>query len=70
VFAPAKTPPTIVERLNAEIEKALQVPEVRAKLQKLGIEPMAMKPGEFGKFVQDELNANAELTKLAGISAQ
>ena len=70
VFAPAKTPAPIVERLNAEIEKALQVPEVRAKLEKLGVQPMAMKPHEFAKFVNDELNANTELTKLAGISAQ
>jgi tripartite-type tricarboxylate transporter receptor subunit TctC len=70
VFAPAKTPSPIVERLNAEIEKALQVPEVRAKLEKLGVQPMAMKPQAFAQFVKDELNANTELTKLAGISAQ
>jgi tripartite-type tricarboxylate transporter receptor subunit TctC len=70
VFAPAKTPPAILERLNAEIEKALQEPEVRAKLEKLGVQPMAMKPQDFAQFVKDELNANTELTKLAGISAQ
>jgi tripartite-type tricarboxylate transporter receptor subunit TctC len=70
VFAPAKTPSPIVERLNAEIEKALQVPEVRAKLEKLGVQPMAMKPEGFAQFVKDELNKNMELAKLAGISAQ
>jgi tripartite-type tricarboxylate transporter receptor subunit TctC len=69
VFAPAKTPAAIVERLNAEIDKALQVPEVRAKLEKLGVQPMAMKPDTFTQFVKDELNANMELAKLAGISA-
>jgi tripartite-type tricarboxylate transporter receptor subunit TctC len=70
VFAPAKTPSAIVDRLNAEIEKALALPEVRAKLEKIGVEPMAMKPQGFAQFVKDELKANTELTKLAGISAQ
>ena len=69
VFAPAKTPPAIVNRLNAEIEKALQTPDVRAKLAKFGIQPMAMTPQEFGKFAKDELASNAELTKAAGIAA-
>ena len=69
VFAPAKTPPAIVNKLNAEIEKALQEPAVREKLAKLGVQPMAMNAGEFGKFVSEELAINAELAKAAGISA-
>ena len=70
VFAPAKTPPAIVARLNAEIEKALQTPAVRAKLAQLGVQPMTMSPQEFGKFAKDELESNAELTKAAGIAAR
>ena len=70
VFAPAKTPPAIVDRLNAEIEKALQAPAVRAKLAQLGVQPMTMTPQEFGKFAKDELESNAELTKAAGIAAR
>jgi tripartite-type tricarboxylate transporter receptor subunit TctC len=70
VFAPANTPADIVTRLNAEIEKALQVPEVRAKLEKLGVQPMAMNPREFGEFVKSELKVNAELAKKAGIVPQ
>ena len=69
VFAPAKTPPAIVNKLNAEIEKALQEAAVREKLTKLGVQPMAMNAGEFGKFVGEELAINAHLGKAAGISA-
>ena len=70
VFAPAKTPPDIVNKLNAEIQKALQVPAVREKLAKLGVQPMAMTAEQFDKFAKEELAINAELAKAAGISAQ
>jgi tripartite-type tricarboxylate transporter receptor subunit TctC len=69
VFAPAKTPPDIVNKLNAEIQKALQVPAVRERLANLGVQPMAMNAGAFDKFVKEELTINAELAKAAGISA-
>jgi len=70
VFAPAKTPPAIVNKLNAEIEKAIQAPAVRAKLEKLGVQPMAMNTAAFDKFVKDELAVNSELVKAAGIVPQ
>jgi tripartite-type tricarboxylate transporter receptor subunit TctC len=69
VFAPVKTPPDIVNKLNAEIQKALQTPAVREKLAKLGVQPMVMDAGAFDKFVKEELTINAELAKAAGISA-
>ncbi len=69
VFAPAKTPRDIVSRLNGEIQKALQVPGVREKLAKLGVQPMAMNADEFGKFAKEELAINAELAKAAGLTA-
>jgi tripartite-type tricarboxylate transporter receptor subunit TctC len=69
VFAPAKTPRDIVTKLNAEIQTALQVPAVREKLTKLGVQPMAMSTDEFGKFAKEELVSNAELAKAAGLTA-
>ena len=69
VFAPAKTPRDIVSRLKGEIQKALQVPGVREKLTKLGVQPMAMNADEFGKFAKEELAINAELAKAAGLTA-
>ena len=69
VFAPARTPPDIINRLNAEIEKALQNPAVRARLATLGVQPMEMSAGEFDKFVKAELATNAALARAAGIAA-
>jgi tripartite-type tricarboxylate transporter receptor subunit TctC len=70
VFAPGKTPSAIVNKLNAEIEKALGNPAVRAKLEKLGVQPMAMNTSQFSKFVKEELQINAEVVKAAGIVPQ
>jgi tripartite-type tricarboxylate transporter receptor subunit TctC len=70
VFAPAKTPPAIVNKLNTEIQKALENPAVRAKLEKLGVQPMKMNTSQFGKFVKEELQINKEVVKAAGIVPQ
>jgi tripartite-type tricarboxylate transporter receptor subunit TctC len=68
VFAPAKTPRDIVNKLNAEIQKALQVPAVREKLTNLDVQPMSMNTEQFDRFVREELVINAELAKAAGIA--
>jgi tripartite-type tricarboxylate transporter receptor subunit TctC len=68
VFAPAKTPPAIVGRLNRDISNVLRDPAVREKLAKLGVEPMEMTADEFNAFVRKELVLNANLAKAAGIS--
>lgn len=70
VFAPAKTPRDIVNRLNMEIQKSLQVPGVRDRLVQIGVQPMAMGVEQFDKFVTDELVLNAELAKAAGLTPQ
>jgi tripartite-type tricarboxylate transporter receptor subunit TctC len=70
MFAPAKTPGDVIDRLSEETRKALQLPEVREKLAKLGVEPMAMSPDQFQAFVKNEIAANAVLAKSAGITVQ
>jgi tripartite-type tricarboxylate transporter receptor subunit TctC len=70
LFAPAKTPPEIIHKLNTEIEKAMQVPAVRDRLAKLGVQPMPMSAEQFADFVKEELVVNSELAKAAGISPQ
>jgi tripartite-type tricarboxylate transporter receptor subunit TctC len=67
VFAPAKTPRDIVERLHAAGAKVLADPAMQASLAKLGIEPMPMKPTEMDELVKRETAANLELIKAAGI---
>jgi tripartite-type tricarboxylate transporter receptor subunit TctC len=69
LFAPAKTPRAVIERLYRATTTALQSPEARERLPKLGAEPMAMTPGEFDALVREELHTNAALVKAAGITA-
>jgi tripartite-type tricarboxylate transporter receptor subunit TctC len=67
LFAPAKTPRAIVERLNAEVSKALATPAVVEKLEKIGVQPVAMTSEQFNEFVRQEFKTNAELAEAAGI---
>ena len=69
LFAPAKTPRDIVEKLNRETLKALQAPKVRDKLAALGVDPMPMSPAEFTAHVERELVLNAALAQKAGLKA-
>ena len=69
VFAPAKTPPAIVERLYKEISAALANPAIAGKMKVLGADPMTMSSGEFRDLIGKEIVSNAELVKAAGIKA-
>lgn len=53
-LAPAKTPQPIIEKLSEAIKKAMDNPEVKAKLEKIGVIPSYQGPKEFGKFLQKE----------------
>lgn len=68
LFAPAKTPADIVNRLHRETVAAVQSPEVGERLRRLGAEPLTMAPAEFDAHVREELRANAVLVKEAGIT--
>jgi tripartite-type tricarboxylate transporter receptor subunit TctC len=70
MFAPAKTPREVVDRLSGETRKALRSPEVREKLSKFGVEPISMSPDQFQAYVKDEIAANAMLAKSAGLAVQ
>lgn len=70
LFAPAGTPRDIVDRLNAEITKVVQLPEVRNRLTDLGAEPGPMKPAEFAAWVQSEVNMWTKLVREAGITPE
>lgn len=61
VWAPAATPPAVVQRLSREIAAIVRLPEVREQFAGLGADPVGNTPTEFAGFVK------AELTKWAGI---
>jgi tripartite-type tricarboxylate transporter receptor subunit TctC len=66
VFAPAGTPPEIVKRLNTEIVKILNLPDVREKLSGLGAEIVANSPDEFAAVVKSEVVKWADVVKKSG----
>ena len=68
MFVAARTPRDIVNRLYKESVAALQLPEVRERLMRLGAEPLSMTPGEFDAYIREELKTNAVLVKQAGIT--
>ena len=67
LFAPAKTPAAIVERLRSEAEKALKNPNVVEKFAAQGIEPMPMSSAEFEALINKEIATNIALVKAAGL---
>jgi tripartite-type tricarboxylate transporter receptor subunit TctC len=67
MFAPAKTPKEIVDRLQAEVVKALNTPEVKERFTALGADAWTLKPAEFDAYLRDEIRSNAALVKAAGL---
>ncbi len=70
MFAPANTPADIVEKLAREVRAAMQNPEVRDRLLKIGVEPVADSPADFKRFVAAEIKAYAEQVRLAGVKQE
>jgi len=68
--APAKTPKEVVLRLNAEIQKALADPAVRARLAELGVSSEPKTPAQFGDYVKTETLKWNDLIKKAKLRAE
>ncbi|MCE9642653.1 MAG: tripartite tricarboxylate transporter substrate binding protein, partial [Betaproteobacteria bacterium] len=67
LLAPAGTPVPIIERLNAEIGKALKHPEVLTRMQAEGADPVGSTPQEFGAFFTAEIAKWTRTVQKAGI---
>ncbi len=70
MWAPAGTPPAVVQKLNAQVNSIVQMPEIREQFAKLGIQPAPMKPDEFAKFVRNEIEVYRRVVKQANIQPQ
>lgn len=70
LFAPAGTPKPVVERLNAETTRILQIPEVRQRMLDIAAEPSPLKTAEFAAWVQGEVNKWTRLVREAGIQPE
>jgi tripartite-type tricarboxylate transporter receptor subunit TctC len=67
VVAPAGTPRAIVTRLNRELVRILNLPDVRSRLLDLGTEIVGDAPDQFGAFMKTELVKWAKVLKETGI---
>jgi tripartite-type tricarboxylate transporter receptor subunit TctC len=70
MFAPARTPPEILNRIADEVRAAMQKPAVLERFAKLGVEPAAGTPEEFRKFFLAELKAYGEMARVAGVKPE
>jgi tripartite-type tricarboxylate transporter receptor subunit TctC len=66
VMAPKGTPPAIVAKLNTEITKIANNPEVRAEWAKQGASAMTMTPDEFGRYLAEDVAKWERIVKISG----
>ena len=67
VLVPAATPRPIVQRLNAEIVKIAQSPDIGKRLVELGAEPRGSSPEEFAALIKRDSDRWGEVIRSAGI---
>ncbi len=70
LLAPAGTPEPIVQRLRAEVVKALALPELRAHIAADGAQPVGSTPAEFSEHIRVDMAKWAETARTAGIVPQ
>ena len=68
LFAPAGTPREVIERLNAETQKALASPDIRDFFSRQGFEVAGSSPAEFRAFIEAEIPKWAKVVKEAGLT--
>jgi tripartite-type tricarboxylate transporter receptor subunit TctC len=68
--APAGTPKAIIDKLHAEMVKAMQTPELRERFASVGADMIANTPQQFGAFVDAELKKWGAVIKAAGVKAE
>ena len=68
MMVPSKTPRAVVDTLYQNVVKALQTPETKERMGRLGAEPMLMTTAEFDAYIRKEITSNAALVKAAGIT--
>lgn len=69
LFAPAGTPPAVVERLNAEVNRLLKDPDVLSRIEAADNLPTGGSAADFARFIAAESASNARIIRAAGITA-
>jgi len=66
ILAPAKTPPDVITKVNAEVNRIMNLPDMKEKLAAQGTTPLLMSPPEFGKWLVEQKDRWAKLVKETG----
>lgn len=69
IIGPAGLPQNIVTRLNAEINKSLEAPDVKERMASLGLEPIIGTPERFAQFIREEIVKWGKVVKDSGARA-
>jgi tripartite-type tricarboxylate transporter receptor subunit TctC len=70
LWFPARTPAARIDRVHAEIRKAVAAPDMKTKLDELGLAGVASTPAEFARFIDEDVAFQARVLKLAGVQKQ
>jgi tripartite-type tricarboxylate transporter receptor subunit TctC len=70
LFAPAKTPMDVIDKLSREVNVILKQPDVRGQFEKQGFEPAGSTPGELGAFLKQQLVEWRSAARLAGLEPE
>jgi len=70
LYAPARTPRAIVNRINGEVAAALKLPETVQRMLAVGMEPVPGTPGELDRFTAEQLKISLDLGRRAGLKPE
>jgi tripartite-type tricarboxylate transporter receptor subunit TctC len=70
LFAPAKTPAAIITRVNQELVRALNLPEMKERFINVGVEAVSSSPEQFAAAIKSEMSSIAKVIKDAGIKIE
>jgi tripartite-type tricarboxylate transporter receptor subunit TctC len=69
VFAPAKTPPSAIAALNAEIVRIMKLDDVQERVRTIGLDPTSSTPDAFAAYLATEIKKWGELVRASGAQA-
>ncbi len=69
IIVPRPTPRAVVSRLSADIGRALQAPDIKARMSEAGMEPTPTSPEQFDAYIRSESEKWAKVIRQAGVTA-
>ena len=70
MFAPAATPREIAAKLNAEVVRIVKLPDIRQKLDAMGVEPLGNTPEQVSEWIRREIAKYGPVVKAGNIKAE